>query len=54
MLQEEEEEEEEDYDEQAPKKPRNTFLIEEAGKFDWCALFRITADVALACHNRGR
>lgn len=27
-----EEEEEEDYDEHAPKKPRNTFLIEEAGK----------------------
>lgn len=32
VLQEEEEEEEEDYDEHAPKKPRNTFVIEEAGK----------------------
>lgn len=33
-MEQEEEEDEEDYDEeQAPKKPRNAFLIEEAGKF---------------------
>ena len=35
---EEEEEEEEDYDERKPKKPRNRFVIEEAGKCLVCII----------------